>query len=347
MMRFLKQHLTKQKLPGDVRVRHQTLFRWLYLAAVFILLFWLFDLFFGGLFYLRSDGLVLGEPGAVAAEFAVTIRELRVQQGDAVKAGQVAAIGSSQHVAETIARLTADMAARQGRLSDLRVRSHVVDALLPLATNRLKLATHARQELNRMLAHGTTGLNQRTQAVEQEYRAQTDMERLKAEESVLKKEIGTLTSAMDEVKKAIADLRRLYDDGRLRAPIDGIVGRRLASTGSVLRPGSPLFELWGNNRYVLAYLPTGTLYRVQPGDEVQISTGLRTVRGKIKRIEPYAAALPNEFQRAFTPVERQQVMRVEFEPGTKPPPLLTKVWLTSSRLTVRWLDYLWRYIWPI
>ena len=30
------------------------------------------------------------------------------------------------------------------------------------------------------------------------------------------------------------------------------------------------------------------------------------------RVEPFAAALPREFQRAFTPVERQQVIRVEF-----------------------------------
>ncbi len=345
-MRFLKKRFPSQQLPVEGRVRRLGLIRWVYLAAVFLLLFWLFDLFFGGLFYLRSDGLVLGEPGAVAAEYPITVRDLAVREGEVVKAGQVAAVGSSQNVAETIARLTADLAARQGKLSELRVRSHVVGALLPLAKNRRKIATHAREELSRMLAHGTTALNQRTDSIELEYRAQTDLQTLTAEKRVLDEEIASLTAALGEVRKAIGDLRRLYDAGRLRAPIDGVIGRRHASKGSVLRAGDPLFDLYGEKLFVLGYLPTGTLYQVRPGDEVQISTGLQTYRGTVKRIEPYAAALPNEFQRAFTPVERQQVIRVEFAPGTKPPPLFTKVWVTSTRLTVRWFDAFLRKIWP-
>jgi multidrug resistance efflux pump len=345
-MRFLKQHVSTQKLPVDVRTHHQTLLRWLYLACVFLLLFWLFDLFFGGLFYLRSDGLVFGEPGAVASEFPVTVHELKIREGEVVKAGQVAAVTSSQNVAETIARLSADLAARQGKLSEMRVRSHVVNALLPLAENRLKLAAHAREEFNRLLENGLTALNQRTQAVELEYRAQTDLTTLSAEKRVLDGELANLTAALGEVEKAIGDLRRLYDEGRLRAPIDGVVSRRLASTGSVLRTGDPLFELYNNERFVLAYLPTGTLYQVKPGDDVQVSTGLHTYRGSVKRIEPYAAAMPHEFQRAFTPVDRQQVMRVEFTGVTPPPPLFTKVWISSSRLTIRWLDAFWRKVWP-
>jgi hypothetical protein len=92
---------------------------------------------------------------------------------------------------------------------------------------------------------------------------------------------------------------------------------------------------------VLAYVPTGVLYDVEIGDEVQIKTGLQTTRGKISRIEPSAAALPREFQRAFTPVETQQVIRVEFASGEVPPPLFTKVTLRSFQIG-RLLSRTWR-----
>ncbi|MFZ0126886.1 MAG: hypothetical protein WAL48_22185, partial [Xanthobacteraceae bacterium] len=67
----------------------------------------------------------------------------------------------------------------------------------------------------------------------------------------------------------------------------------------------------------------------------------RTVRGTIERVEPFAAALPREFQRSFTPVERQQVIRVEFAPDIYLPPLFTKVQLRSPNVARRWIAELW------
>jgi len=38
-----------------------------------------------------------------------------------------------------------------------------------------------------------------------------------------------------------------------------------------------------------------------------------------------ASALPREFQKAFTPTERLQLVWIEFEQGVTPPPYFTKV----------------------
>jgi hypothetical protein len=64
---------------------------------------------------------------------------------------------------------------------------------------------------------------------------------------------------------------------------------------------------------------------------------LQSVSGVVKRVEPFAAALPREFQRAFTPVERQQVIRIEFLSGQSPPPLFTKVTVKSAAFLPSWL----------
>jgi hypothetical protein len=68
---------------------------------------------------------------------------------------------------------------------------------------------------------------------------------------------------------------------------------------------------------------------------------MQTIRGTIARVEPFAAALPREFQRSFIPVERQQVIRVEFAPGAEIPPLFTKVQLRSADIAPTWVTALW------
>ena len=155
-------------------------------------------------------------------------------------------------------------------------------------------------------------------------------------------ELDTLGAALAEAESAIGDLRKLYDNGRLRAPIDGVISRIVANKGSVVRAGEPLVELYGNQRFVLAYVPTGALYDVAIGDEVQIKSGFQSASGTIRRVEPLAAALPREFQRAFTPVETQQVIRVELAPGEVPPPLFTKVSVRSTSFVPRWVQRIWK-----
>jgi multidrug resistance efflux pump len=189
------------------------------------------------------------------------------------------------------------------------------------------------------MAHGNLPLNQRTAAVDNEYRSYQDLESLKAEQPVLNEELHTLSAALAEAEGAIADLRKLYDSGRLRAPIDGLISRVIANKGSVARAGDPIIELYSEQRFVLGYVPNGTLYRVTIGEQVQIKVGLQTYRGIIARVEPVAQALPREFQRAFEPVETQQLIRVEFAPGEVPPPLFTKVSLRS----LNWIGGTWNW----
>ena len=337
-MRYLRPRRVTHVPSGHPRTHRLAIIRWVYLSCVLAFAIWAANFFFGSLFYLQSDGLVLGEPAVVAVEFPATVRNIVVREGDQVTAGQVAALVSSQNVAESVARLTADAAARQTRMSELRIRRQVVDAMLSLAENRQSVATSTRREYETLLARGFLPLDKRMAALEGEYRSQQDLEALKAEKRVVEAETASLVAVLAEADAAIRGLRRIYDEGRLRVPLDGIVTRLVAEKGAVVRAGDPVIELHGDNHYVLAYVPTGGIYRLAIGDEVQITSGLHTVRGIVKRLEPYAAALPREFQRAFTPVDRQQVIRVEFSPGEVPPPLFTKVRLHSRLFLPGWMN---------
>jgi len=334
-MRSLKRRPPLQASSNEPRSRRLTLIRWLYLTSVLALAIWLGNFLFGDRLFLGSEGLVLGEPAIIAAEFPVTVRDVLVREGETVEAGQAAAIVSSQAVAETIARLSSDVAARVIRRSELLIRSQVIDAMIPLAENRQKVASNTRRELETLLERRYLGLSQHTAALDDEYHGVQDFETLKAEKRTVEGELGMLGTALAEAQTAIAELRRIYDDGRLTVPVDGVVTRLAANKGSVVRSGEPIIELSGRQRFVLAYVPTGSLYSVNEGDEVSIKTGLQAKRGIVTRVEPFAAALPREFQRAFTPVERQQVIRIEFLPGELPPPLFAKVWVSAPAILPR------------
>ncbi len=139
-----------------------------------------------------------------------------------------------------------------------------------------------------------------------------------------------------EAEAALQELRRLYALGHFSVPIDGVVSRVIAQQGAVVRAGDPIVELYGTERFILAYVPTSGLNQVSAGEEVTINVGFQSMRGVVSRVEPVAAALPREFQRAFSPVETQQVIRVDFAPNQGPPPLFTKVSLTTVRFYGDW-----------
>src|SRR5262249_13772597 len=243
MMRYFKQRRAPVTQLIEPRTRRLTIIRWVYLASMFVLAGWLANFFFGDLLYLRSEGLVIGQPSVVAAEFPVTVRDLLVREGEQVKAGQVAAVVTSQEVLETIARLSADIAARQVRLGELRIRDQTIDAMLVLAQDRDKVAASARQEFEKLVQQGYQSIDKRTAAVESEYRSRQDLESLKAEKRSVDEELKILNTVLGEAQSALRDLRRNYDEGRLRVSIDGIVSRVSVDRGAVVRAGEPLVEI--------------------------------------------------------------------------------------------------------
>ena len=170
------------------------------------------------------------------------------------------------------------VATRETRLAELRIRKQTIEAIMGVAENRQSVAADTRKEFEKLLDRGYLALDKRAAAVDSEFRSRQDFESLKAEKRVIDGEIAILSRTFAQAELALDDLRRLYDNGNMRASIDGIVSRRIADQGAVVRAGDPMMEIYGNQRFVLAYLPTGALYEVKPGDRVRIRAGLRDVR---------------------------------------------------------------------
>ena len=299
--------------------------KWTYLLALVAFGAWMVDVFFGGNIYLRGEGLVVGEPAVVAAEFNVTVRDILVKQGERVEQETVVANTTSQQVADTRARLTSDAVVRATRLADMRIRSEVVNATVATAESRETAAVEGKNQLNQIYDKGFLPILSRTVAAEQAYNGVRDAESLRAEKRALADQITMLTVATEQANLALSELLDLFDQGRLRSPITGTVSSIFANRGAVVRAGDPLLELVGDHQFVVAWFPVGRWYSIKVGQRVSIDPGNGMLPGTIAKIGTVASALPREFQKAFAPTDRQQLIWIEFDRGVTPPPYFTKV----------------------
>ena len=165
-----------------------------------------------------------------------------------------------------------------------------------------------------------------TTLAEQLYKGKSELATLRAEKQSMSREVPQVSAASRFTDQALEDIQLLFDAGRMKAPMDGFISSVEAGIGSVIVPGAIVAEIVGLQRYVVAYVPVSRLYNLKPGAAVSIEVGIgNSLRGTISRVEPIAGRLPKEFQKTLSPVERQQMIRVDFDEGQEPPPYFAKV----------------------
>jgi len=332
-MRRLRLRPRSDTLNNDIRRSTVVWTRAVYFGILLMLGLWFGDFLFGSYLYLKSEGMVVAPSATISTEYPATVREVSVREGDRVSAGQHIARLSSQQVAESVARLTSELARLRAQEAQLRIQGERNASLLDLASQRSALASETRERYETLQRRGILPMDKRMAALDSEYRSQLDAGALQAETDAIRQQLARLAPAIDKAEAALTNLDGLYGSGDVVAPIDGIVGRRNVEAGAVITPGEVVLEIYGSPAHVLAYVPTGTLYSVEAGDPVIVEWGVRRVTGRIAAIEPVAMALPKEFQTAFKPVARNQLLRIEFDEAADRdslPPLFAKVDIHSG-----------------
>jgi HlyD family secretion protein len=174
------------------------------------------------------EGLVVGQPATVAAEYTATVREVFVKEGQEINKGDVVAQISSQAIVESRARLTSDYALRVSKLAALKARGEVVEATLTSAEARERSAVEGKAQLDTIDRKGFLPILTRTTPAEQAYRGKQDAESLRSEQRALTGQRQEVTAATEEADAALHDLNMLYDSGKMRAPEKGMVSMVLA-----------------------------------------------------------------------------------------------------------------------
>ena len=304
----------------------RTVFRITYLVALVSMLIWITSTVVGGYAYKSADGLVVGDVGMISPEYTVTVLEILVRNGDKVKKGDLVARVSSTRVAEVTATLSTQSSMLASRMAEITAKASVIDQLVDSATTRDRVIETANERLQGIKDKGFLPILTQTAIADQVYRGQEELSRLKSEKETMSGQVSQIVAASRFTDQALLDIQMLFDAGRMKAPMDGFIAGVEAGIGAVINPGSLVAEMVGLERYVVAYVPINRLYTLQTGTSVTVEIGLgKWLRGTISRIEPIAARLPKEFQKTLSPVERQQLVRVDLDKDVEPPPYFTKV----------------------
>jgi multidrug resistance efflux pump len=304
--------------------------KWTYLLGLLAFLGWLGNFFAGGYVYPSGEGMVIGVPAVVAAEFNATIREVLVKEGQELSKDEVVLRITSQQMAESRAKLTAESVQRSAKVAEMQIRSEVINATLGSAETREEASSQGQTQLDTIYKKGYLPVITRTAAAEQAYRGKLDAETLRVEQRALGDQLRQLSVASEQANLALSDSLALFDTGQMRAPIKGTISAVLVSPGAVVRAGDPMLEIVGEHRFVIAWFPVGRLfaahgYDLAVGRSVSVDPGNGSIPGKISKISTVAGALPREFQKSFAPTERQQFIWIEFDKNVIPPPYFTKV----------------------
>jgi multidrug resistance efflux pump len=313
MIKAIRKRARPDNLKNQVRAGGQSFARKLYfycVVGVFVMLGWTFT---GHWFFLDAEGIVTKERTIIAPDYAARVLAIHVKSGDTVKPGTHIATLQSREIIDSIADLMTRRATILSREAQVAGRVETIRKVLPSAAERRKRAIATQNQMASLSARGlTTG--PRVQDSQREfYEAQREESSLTTELQALDAEHRNILSSRKEMDSVIGQVQANYNNGKVVAQIEGVVGPKVPNPGQIVKSGDPLVELYRGNMFVLAYMPVGRLYSILPNDAVRVSDGQHNFAGRVERIETVTDALPPEFQVNFRSQDRQQLFRVVFD----------------------------------
>jgi len=297
-----------------------------YLMGLLSLMTWTGNNIAGGWVYSRADGIVVGDFGYISPEYTVTVLEVLVKNGQKVERGQVVARVSSSRVSELVARLSADSSRLVLQMAQIQAKASMIEMLVKAAESRQQTYEANMEGLDEAKRKRLLPLLTQNSIVDQLFKGAQELAVLRSEKETMTQQVAQAISASRFTDQAIIDINLLFDAGKMKAPMSGYIAGIEVGPGSVVNPGQLVAEIVGVERYVLSYYPVDRLYNLSVGKAVTIDAGFgQKVQGRISDLTPIAARLPKEFQKTLSPQERQQLVRVEFDPNQKPLPYFAKV----------------------
>lgn len=311
MIRQIKTRTKADRFENDVRASKPKWGRYIYLAGVLAFFAYLANLLVGPMIWLQAEGLVTADKFVIASPYETQVIRMAVQPGQVVRKGQLLGVVHSPQVASVLANLASQNAATIARQAELSIKVDIADTVMTTAKARLAEAEDSLRKMNgaRALVTGTSYSN----AVQEHYAAVEEHAVREVERRTSLAQLEKLQEAQAEAMAAMNDIRSRYNDGNILAPANGVITSAVAQQGDVVRPGEPIAEMFVGEKFVLAYLETGTLYSVHPGERVTVSGGFASSTGTITEILPLTVPLPSEFQKTFRPTARGQVVRISLD----------------------------------
>jgi multidrug resistance efflux pump len=263
---------------------------------------------------------------------------MKLAQGASVKAGdEIAQVISPEqdNIVASFMRALADVA---GRTAELRVKSRVAQDSLDAARSYMRVAEEAAERVEAMSTATVT------------FRMELLRERAAARKAVISQEAEVSESAIQllfldefiqQLRAHLQEVERRFAQGKVLAPVGGIVSTGLAHVGQSLVAGTPIAEILDpTDIFVDWYIPNERLIDPRVGNEVFVLFGNRRIPGKIAEILPVSGVFSGTRQLMTRERTATQIARIRLGPNASPPALDSTVYVHMhyTGLTARVAD---------
>jgi HlyD family secretion protein len=282
---------------------------------------------------IRLQGRIEAPLVDLAPKVAGRVAEVRVREGDRVKAGDVLARLDLGETAIAVDRDRAGLESAEARYQDFAEgsrRPEILAAEADVADRRAQVDL-ARRELDRQQT-----LLARKIGTQQDFDvAKTGLERAlaaqKASEERLRLAVEGSRKFQTEqarhdvgrAKSVLQQSETLAREAEIRAPADGVVLHRIAEPGLLLAAGQPAITLaFADRLYVRTFIPEPKLGMVRAGMAAAVSVDAfpgRTFPAHVTEISPDAEFTPKPVESKNERVNLVYAAKVDLDRGWKEP----------------------------
>jgi HlyD family secretion protein len=315
-------------IPDPVESRRRAagrLVRVTYATVVFgILIF--FVVYFGRpLVYLGGPGIVSSPRYVVSLPYTVQVSHMNIAPGVTVQAGEeMGRVRSPEHdgiVANYMRSLT-DVA---GRKAELRIKARVAQESLESARSYLRLTEDAAALVE---ASSASSVSFRIEIFRERASARKAVVAQEAEASEAATQLTSLDEISNEIRERIDGLERSFANGRVLAPIGGIVSTNVARVGQSLVAGIPIAEILDPaDVFVDWYIPNERFLDPKVGNDVTVIFGRRRIAGTIVEILPVSDVYAGRQGLVMRDRPATQIARIRFSANAVPPALNATVYV--------------------
>ncbi|MBV2183699.1 MAG: HlyD family efflux transporter periplasmic adaptor subunit [Rhizobium sp.] len=316
-------------LPDPVESRRRSAGRFVrlvYGTLVFGLLAGLIVYFGTPLVFLGGPGLVSAPRQLVSLPFAIQVIDRVAEPGEAVAVGDVIAQVRSPQQDEIVATYMRGLSELAGREADLRIRARVAKDSLPAARTYLELTASAVDRLT--AARSSISLAYELEVRNAHAQARKDVASQEAEAAEAATQIAALAVIRERLQQQVDRLEGDFADGRVVAPVSGIVSPRMAKAGESLIAGTAIAEIYNNRDiYIDWFVPDFRLVEPGVGRPVLMVFGNRRILGEIAQILPVSDVYEEERALAGNRGRSAQVARIRMAPDAEAPALGSTVYV--------------------
>jgi membrane fusion protein, multidrug efflux system len=255
-----------------------------------------------------DDAYVASDVSVISPKIEGYIKEVRAENNQAVKKGQVLFIIDDSDFAAKVAQAEAAVATQGAEVTTYVSRLDLQKAMIAQAQAAVQSAgadlERTQQDYKRYAALMTTDFASRQryeQAQADARKAEAEAVRTRAALAASQSQVGVLQAQRQEaearLQQARANLRLArndLDNTVIRAPISGIVGNRAGQVGQYVKPGTELISLVPLPRvYVTANFKETQLTWMRPGQRAEVSVDAYpndVLEGKVESFAPASGA---------------------------------------------------------